>query len=547
MKFSLASFVILAAIAVPAVAQTALRSGDDKGSFRGRIVDADTGQPVTEDGVTIVVTKEGESDATRRVIDIKGEFVVPDLSLGRYRVQFRYKGIETGTLRYVQVTGFPPITPADIYLRLPGEITGVVVDENGEPVQGSQVMLVTMEYLGGQAIYTVFTSGRQTNDRGNFNLSTRVEAGRPYFLLVLPPEGNTPTLSGTPSLEPIWYPGRPGVVQPFVIGSAEKKRLDFVMEKKPTHCVDGTLTAKGLLASRTFEIAIPELGGYRGTTGGTQGVISRGQSDASGRFQACGLWQGEFVIAAGMNKPPTETPTTQFVFSADSYGRTTVSIVDRDVHDVRLNVQSPVTLTAQIRLDNPQTSPTTYRLDFIPLSRVAFEGQPFLSKRMDVVVPSQFPLSLLPSTDYMIALRSFDGSDVYLKEVACGGTVRRNSLKLGDSDCGLQITVGTDLGKLSAKILDKDNKSDVNALVCVSSTSAVTREEIALTGTCSSPDRGTTSVSIALRPDRYMALAVPPATVDWLEYFVANRGQAQPIDIKAGATVELTLKSSQGR
>jgi hypothetical protein len=164
---------------------------------------------------------------------------------------------------------------------------------------------------------------------------------------------------------------------------------------------------------------------------------------------------------------------------------------------------------------------------------------------MDVSVPSRFSVSLLPSTDYRVALgRFFAPSDWYLKDVTCGGTMRRNSLKLGDTDCGLRLTVGTDMGKLTATILDKDNKNDLNSLVCVSSTTAVTREEIAETGTCSPIEPGTTSVSIALRPDRYFAVVTPPETRDWVEYFLSNRGQGTPVDIKARATVPVTLKSS---
>jgi len=535
-RFSLVSFVILAAIAVPSVAQIPPQPASNAGSFRGRIVDLDTGQPVTQE-LTIVVTKEGAPDSTRRVMDVTGEFVVSDLSPGRYQLQFREKGISFENPRYVQVTGLPAITPVDIYLRLlAGEINGVVADRDGEPVQGSKVMLVSVKYLAGQAVYTAGAGEKTTDDRGYFSFSTRVEAGHPYFLLALPPESARPTLSGTPSLEAAWYPSRPGLLQPFVLRSDERKRVDFVMEKKQTHCVDGRLMANGQPAALNYEIAIPEVAG-------NQGVTFRGQSDASGRFQACGLWPGEFRIAAGMSK---ESYGPQQLIGRQEtdlrYGRATISVVDRDVHDVRLNAQSPVTLTAEIRLDSAQTPEKTYRLHIQPLSRVAYENQPLAGLYLNVVVPSKFTISLLPSTDYMVQLDTPGGpSEVYLKEVTCDGTVRRNSLILGDTDCRLYITVGTDMGKLAATIVDKDNNNDLNSLVCVYPTSAVTREEIGSTGTCSSPDPGTASVSIAVRPDRYFAVAVPPGTSDWVEYAMTNRAQVSPIGIPARTTVQLTL------
>jgi hypothetical protein len=539
-------------MALPAIAQTnGQPQGQTRGTFRGRIIDADTGQPATRD-VTIVVTKQGESDATRRVIDVKDEFVVSDLSPGRYRIAFRDKGLSLQSDRYVQVTGLAPITPVDIHLRLlAGEIYGVVANREGEPLQGARVIVVTIQYFAGQTVYTAY-SEMKTDDRGSFSFSGRIESGRPYFLLALPPEAGRPTLSGTTSPEAMWYPSRPGLLQPFVLRSSERKRVDFVLEKKPTHCVDGRLTENGKPAALNFEIAIPEIARYRGSSGGTQGVVSRGESDASGAFRACGLWAGEFLLAAGMNKEP-ERPGIAVATTPKSYGRATVSIVDSDVHDVRLNTQSPVTLSAEVRLDTTEVPEKTYRLDFTPFSRVAFESGGFAGNRFDVVAPSRFKVSLLPSTDYMLRLvipgapsETYSKAIPYLKDVTCGGTVRRDSLKLGDSDCGLLITIGTDMGTLTVTIVDKDNKDDLNSSVCVYPSSAVTREEIASMGTCSI-DRGTASVPIPLRPDRYFAVAVPQGGVDWVDYILTNRSQGTPIEIKPHSTLQVTLKSNNTR
>jgi hypothetical protein len=526
------SFLIFAASAMPSLAQTPSQSGANPASLRGRIFDADSGQLIAQE---LTVVAEGEPTANRREMKAAGEFLFSDLAPGRYQLLFRKDGNRFAT-HTVQVTGLSTITAVDVYLRLPGEINGVVAAKDGDPVQGARVLLVAVEYIAGKTVYTTLTSERTTDDRGYFSYSTRTEAGRSYFLLALPPEGNGPTSSGSPSFEATWYPGRPGLLQPFLLRSSERKRIDFVLEKKQTRCVDGRLTSNAQPAALNFEIAIPEVAGYLARTGGTQGVVFRGQSDASGRFQACGLWPGEFLIAAGLNN--------------DSYGRATVSIVDRDVHDVRLNAQSSVPLTAEIRLDSTQTQVLVegYVLLFTPLSRVAFESQPFLWQAMDVAIPSQFRVSLLPSTEYRVSLRIPSSTpDVYLKEVMCGGTTSRNSLKLGGSDCGLHITVGTDMGKLSATIVDKDNKNDLNSSVCVYPTFAVTREEIAATGACSAIDPGTNSAVVALRPDRYLAVAMPKGRVDWVEYILANRGQGVPIDIKARSTTQVRLESRAGR
>jgi hypothetical protein len=430
------------------------------------------------------------------------------------------------------------MTRADVYLRLPGKINIVVVDTDGEPVQGSTVLLVSSEYVRGHAVYT-FTQQKKTDDLGHANFPDRVEAGHPYFLLALPPEAAKPTLSGTLSLEAAWSPGSPGAWQPFVLRSAEQKQIDIVMQRSPTYCVDGSVTGDGLPAALDFEIAIPEVAGYVGLTGGTRGVISKGKSDESGHFHACGLWKGDFILAVGLNK--------------DFYGRTTISMVDKDLRNITLDAHSPISLAVEIHRDNEPMPEQPFLLQFIPSTRVAFESQPFLWKSMTGVVPSKFTVSLLPFTDYYIGggivppgtPGALPGS--YIKEVKCDGTIYRNTLKLGDAPCHLDVMIGTDMGSLSATVVDKDNNLDSNSSVCVYSISAATAEQIAETGSCSVvEDPGTGSVLIPVRPGRYLAVVMPPGTFDWVDYVFANRGQGKPVEITARSTSQLTLKSSLG-
>jgi hypothetical protein len=150
-------------------------------------------------------------------VDVAGEFVVSDLPVGRYALLFRYREYSFGIPRTIYVTALSTLAPVDIYLRIPGEISGLVLDSGGAPIPGSRVLLVTSEYHAGQLVYTTF-SERSTDDRGYYSFSNRTEAGRPYFVLALPPEVDGPTSSG---LEATWYPSRPGMSPPFALRSGE--------------------------------------------------------------------------------------------------------------------------------------------------------------------------------------------------------------------------------------------------------------------------------------------------------------------------------------
>jgi hypothetical protein len=189
----------------------------------------------------------------------------------------------------------------------------------------------------------------------------------------------------------------------------------------------------------------------------------------------------------------------------------------------------------------------------MPVSRAMFSPprDPTVWERTGIVavVPSKFTFSLPASTDYVIrggVVPIGAVSETYFKEVNCGGTISRDFLRLGDTPCNLSITLGTDMGRLAATVVDKDNKTDSSSFVCVASSSAVTRQQIAETGTCSLvEDPGTGSVSIQVRPGRYLAVVVPPGTSDWVEYILNNRGQGESIEIKGRSTLQLRLKSSR--
>lgn len=530
-------------VVVPLLAQNPGKALGDGGSVRGRVFDADTGELNTRELTISAVDLVGTSV---RQMEIVGSFVFSDLSAGLYQLRIQERGARFPILasRNVQLTDGAVITSADIYLRLPGEINAVVADSAGEPIQGSVVMLVSSDYVGGHAAYT-FTYQKTTDDRGHVNFSQVVEAGHPYFLLALPPEPAKPTSStpGTRSVGASWYPARPGMSQPFVLRSAERRDIRLMMPETQTYCVEGRLMAEGLPAALDFEVAVPEVGGYVGLTGGTRGVVSRGKSDASGHFKVCGLWPGEFLLAAGLNEA--------------SYGRMTISIVDRDVREIALNARAPLSLSVEVSWDSPQITGKAFVLQFVPFSRAAFynrdkpsELQPlFLSKR--IVVPSRLTVSLPAFTDYVITGGGWPPSptfETYFKEANCGGTISRNLIKLGDAPCNLYITVGTDKGKLSAIVIDRDNHPDSNSSVCVWSSSAVTREEIAESSTCSVvEDPRTGAVAISVSPGRYLAMTIPPGTSDSAEYILTNRGQGEAVEIRARSTSLLTLKSSRGR
>jgi hypothetical protein len=110
------------------------------------------------------------------------------------------------------------------------------------------------------------------------------------------------------------------------------------------------------------------------------------------------------------------------------YGRTTISIADRDVPDITLNARSPVSLSVEVGFDSPQAE-RTFRLQFVPLSRPGLKSsQPTLTGELGMVgvtalAPSKFTITLPAFTEYMIGGGSWPRGttpETYFKEVRCG-------------------------------------------------------------------------------------------------------------------------------
>src|SRR5258707_12769720 len=70
----------------------ALGAGELEGQIRGRVVEATTDLAVT--GATVAVTSPGLGDARVVTTNDDGEYLVPNLPVGDYRVTVSYAGVK---------------------------------------------------------------------------------------------------------------------------------------------------------------------------------------------------------------------------------------------------------------------------------------------------------------------------------------------------------------------------------------------------------------------------------------------------------------------
>src|SRR5688572_20330917 len=204
-----------------------LRPGETppKGSavIKGQVLAGGTGAPVRRAQVR-AMSMEGRGGGVTST-DSNGSFEIKDLAAGRYNVMVMKGGYAQAS--FGQRRPGDPGTPIDLadgqtaakvnfVLARGGVISGVVVDDGGEPVAGTQVAAVRFQFVSGsRRLVPAASDGSmdRTDDKGGFRLY-----GLPpgdYFISASNRNNSfsSPGMTNTESdgFAPTYYPGTPNV------------------------------------------------------------------------------------------------------------------------------------------------------------------------------------------------------------------------------------------------------------------------------------------------------------------------------------------------
>ena len=132
----------------------------------------------------------------RRITDSQGAFCFEALTAGNYRVEAkraRYIDVNYGEKRLgakgqvLQVAGNQSLSLPAIKMAPQAVISGLLVDKDGDPVQGSRISLLQPRWKSGQ-LDTESVQETAADDQGRYRFA-RLSAGT-YFLLATPARGS---------------------------------------------------------------------------------------------------------------------------------------------------------------------------------------------------------------------------------------------------------------------------------------------------------------------------------------------------------------------
>jgi len=314
-----------------------------KGVIRGRVVRADTGEPLRRVQVRMIEwsSRDGSGPAAT-MTDADGRYELTQLPAGQYQLRASRGGyvevaygqrrpFERG--RPIELAEGAVLQNIDFALPPGAVVTGRVVDEAGDAVAHVSVSLARRQYSEG-ARRLVAQSGSSTNDLGEFRIF-----GAPPGDYVIVATFDTMELGSRDRVRyvPTYYPGTPNVseAQRFTVGvGQEVPGIIIALARASTAAIRGVVRASGENPLGPFAFVTARASGDVQVD--TRMAAAVPASDGS--FALTGLLPGTYIVEAQ-------------ILSGAEFAATEVVVDGSDVAGVTLTLSKGTTAGGRIRFD----------------------------------------------------------------------------------------------------------------------------------------------------------------------------------------------------
>lgn len=418
------------------------------GSISGIVTNRVTGEPVRKAEVTVLDKDDASGTA---ITDSNGHFVFSGLPPGEYRVRVSREGFEQAAYG-----GRGPNRPGKIITLSAGEarsdiaigiealsaISGVVLDAEGDPLTGAQVMLFHTVFQRGKP-RLVSRNSTQTDERGEYRIfglapgryyvMAKHESGGPMFVA-----GGVGGLgqSSAGVLAKQFFPGADDrtAAQPVtVVPGKELRGVDFHLQmRQPAH-LRGRLVAPDGAAKGQWDvqIVVPDLPDWANFASGGQ--------LPEDTFEDV-LPPGKYVLVATLTSG-----------SKQYRGVQTVDLTAGGEQQVTIQLQPAVDLAGVVQFDGPPVGKhVQFRVNLSPGDDASrFSRSPSAIVKPDLhfvlsnVTPGVWDIGMnpLPSGYYLKAM-SLGDQDVMVEDMTIGPKTA----------APLKIVIGTQPAKLEGEI-----------------------------------------------------------------------------------------------
>lgn len=514
------------------------------GSVSGRVFDADTNLPIV--GVKVSAVPEDRRSDKSATTDSEGRYVIPNLPIGKRSIEVYDGNLGTSMTarQWVTVSDNRNIQ-VDFHTRLFAQVSGRVLDDDGNPLEGIQVTANRKEYedyTGGDRqssrigqVQLVPVSARAlTDDQGRYVIST-LPAGRQYWIVANRPRRDVVPISDSPAdpqlrrrtLAATYYPNANSIdaAASIRVHSQEVRNdVDIRMSKTESYCLEATLTEAGVPTGMQFLLVDKAVSSTRLPS---VSLPRSFQSGSDGKIRLCDLYPGQYQLVAARLSGAAQ----------ESIAAVDVTITNKDVRDLIVAAIPRTTVSGELVLDKQaiEGSTPSIRVQTYPSPVRQFPPFPVLG-------PGSFSLDVVVGSSYIAAISGLD-SHSYVKDVQYGGSsILYQPFVPSPGDAKLIVTIGSDAGSISAKVLSANGEPVSGSAVLIVPVTARTEPEVAVTFRAGLTDENGTHLETGLRPGRYDIFAItdpPPSIVD--------RGDGLLIDRTPEAVGKILSARSRGK
>jgi hypothetical protein len=441
------------------LAQAPTPTSRGAGAIAGLVIDRDTKAPIRRAVVTLSTLEAQPQDAVAWT-DASGRFGFSNLLAGRYELRVTKNGYQSAVYGTEDPRRPPPAIQLaagevrnDIVLRmaLPTSVSGLVLDETGEPLEGVQVMAMRQGWLRQKRQPLPGPSGI-SDSSGRWRIAGLVP-GRYAFMASM---SNRPVLkinpevsAGPPQPRYVYgsqfYPGTDRADSATLITvepGSESLQIDFRLAPQPITTVEGRIVLPA-------EVSVDQV-----RINATTGDFANRQNFGMGASKP------DYVFRFELFPPGSYTLVAQAESGGKRYrGAQKIEAGPEGVRDLAITLEPSIDLSGSVSIEGPNNAKfSASSVNLVPGDEILrFNVQPL---RSNVGKDGGFTITGVPPGVW----------DINVSPIPPGGYIK--SMYLGDQDvlteemtirpstaAPLKIVLGTQAASLTGDVTSGDTPS----------------------------------------------------------------------------------------
>ena len=409
-----------------------------KGSISGMVVSS-AGAALRKADVYLNRMDQGVGSNSLAITDADGRFVFPSVTPGQYvlsaqKTGYIHSSITEGRTRrtgIMKVGDGEALTGISLTLYPQGVITGKVMDEDGDPLQGVNLQVATFGYARGKR--QLMTRGSaQSNDIGEYRIANLLPG---KYVVFANRQGSFLNVSASEVVEEgypiVFYPNALDPAQATQLESTpgnELRSIDFRMRKVRTFHIRGQITDYA-----AAEKAGPHFAVYVTRTSGGFGLGGPGGGSPvhpDGSFDIPGLVPGSYIVAA-----------MRMVQGYSTVATVPVELGNRNQEGVSLTLGDGINLKGTLKFEGAPQDATKLRISLEPIETSVFSVPNSQPAKAD----GTFTILGASPSKYRVTANGMP-ANCYIKSVKAG--------QQEVFDTGLDLSAGSP-GDLEITISDK--------------------------------------------------------------------------------------------